>query len=265
MATQISRGSSTTTTTLQGYPRSSTREAFKLNPCTGKRQSPIGLCTPGRGQRLERARADLNMHGYDIPFSQYEVKDSNAVLRVQPLGAIQPSVSGSGLPGRFLLHDLHFHVGLDDTYGSEHTVDGKPFAMEAHFVHYNDQFRSFEEAVTEKDGLAVISVLFKLSDHKSPESLQAIMSAMESPGSSKVAPLVLSQMLPGIPPTSYYLYSGSLTTPPWSENVTWVVCTQTLEVTSAALARFRKNASGKCKGNIRPTQPLGEREVILCA
>nr|XP_050046866.2 carbonic anhydrase 3-like [Dermacentor andersoni] len=90
------------------------------------------------------------MHGYDVPFSQYEVNDRNAVLRVQPLGAIQPSGSGSGLPGRFLLHDLHFHIGLDNTYGSEHTVDGKPFAMEDHFVHYNDQFRSFEEAVTEK-------------------------------------------------------------------------------------------------------------------
>ncbi|XP_049520822.1 carbonic anhydrase 1-like [Dermacentor silvarum] len=263
MTAQILRRSSTTTTTLQG-----------------RWQSPVGLCTPGRGERVERARADLNMHGYHVPFTKYEVKDTNIGLRVRPLGAIQPRVTGSGLPGRFLLHNLHFHVGLDDTCGSEHTIDGEKFAMEAHFVHYSDRFRSFKRAATERDGLVVISVLFKLSDDKSPESLQAIISAMESPERRKVrlnicsaitlntfnfeAPLILSQMLPGVPPTSYFLYPGSLTTPPWSENVTWVVCTQTLEVTPASLARFRKNAAVRCKGNIRPIQPLGGRQVILC-
>ncbi|XP_037514787.2 carbonic anhydrase 2-like [Rhipicephalus sanguineus] len=186
------------------------------------------------------------------------------MVRVRPLGAAQPSLKGTGLPGRFLLHDLHFHAGLDDSCGSEHSMDGKAFAMEAHFVHYNDQFSSFEEARTERDGLAVIAVLFKLSYDKCPESLHAIISAMDSSERSKDAPLFLSHMLPGIPPTSYFLYSGSLTSPPYTENVTWVVCTQALDVTSAALARFRETASANSKGNIRPTQPIGDRKVILC-
>ncbi|KAL1414338.1 hypothetical protein MTO96_007578 [Rhipicephalus appendiculatus] len=274
MATQILRGQSTTTTSaLEGYSGNSTREGFKLNPCTGKRQSPIELSTPRRSKKLERARADLRMHGYDGPFPQYEVKDEFGI-RVRPLGGLQPSLKGTGLPGRFLLHDLHFHAGLDDSCGSEHTMDGKSFAMEAHFVHYNDQFRSFEEASLERDGLAVIAVLFKLSYDKCPESLHAVISAMDSSERSKektggtcierMLRSFLSQMLPGIPPTSYFLYSGSLTSPPYSENVTWVVCTQTLDVTSAALARFRENASANSKGNIRPTQPIGDRKVILC-
>ncbi|KAH8042173.1 hypothetical protein HPB51_021257 [Rhipicephalus microplus] len=193
-----------------GYSGSSARKEFKLNPCTGRRQSPIELSTPRRSEKLQRARADLRMHGYDGPFSQYKVNDTEFGVKLRVLGGLQPSLKGTGLPGRFLLHNLHFHAGLDDSCGSEHTMDGKTFAMED-------------------------------------------------------TPLFLSQMLPGIPPTSYFLYSGSLTLPPYTENVTWMVCTQTLDVTSEALARFRDSASANSKGNIRPTQPIGDRKVILCS
>ncbi|XP_075745563.1 carbonic anhydrase 1-like isoform X2 [Rhipicephalus microplus] len=266
MAAQVLRGQSTTTTTaLEGYSGSSAREKFKLNPCTGRRQSPIELSTPRRSEKLQRARADLRMHRYDGPFSQYKVKDTEFGVKVRVLGGLQPSLKGTGLPGRFLLHNLHFHAGLDDSCGSEHTMDGKTFAMEAHFVHYNDQFSSLEEASMERDGLAVIAVFFKLSYDKCPDTLHTIISAMDSPEKSKDTPLFLSQMLPGIPPTSYFLYSGSLTLPPYTENVTWMVCTQTLDVTSEALARFRDSASANSKGNIRPTQPIGDRKVILCS
>ncbi|XP_075745566.1 uncharacterized protein LOC142803719 isoform X3 [Rhipicephalus microplus] len=131
MAAQVLRGQSTTTTTaLEGYSGSSAREKFKLNPCTGRRQSPIELSTPRRSEKLQRARADLRMHRYDGPFSQYKVKDTEFGVKVRVLGGLQPSLKGTGLPGRFLLHNLHFHAGLDDSCGSEHTMDGKTFAME---------------------------------------------------------------------------------------------------------------------------------------
>ena len=40
----------------------------------------------------------------------------------------------------FCLDSLHFHWGSSDLYGSEHTVDGGSFPLEAHFVHYSWYF-----------------------------------------------------------------------------------------------------------------------------
>ena len=40
------------------------------------------------------------------------------------------SVSGGGLPTTYYATQFHFHWGSDDSKGSEHTVDGKPYPME---------------------------------------------------------------------------------------------------------------------------------------
>ena len=49
------------------------------------------------------------------------------------------NVTGTPLEAdsKFLLWQFHFHWGKDDTQGSEHTVNGREFPMEVHFVHGN--------------------------------------------------------------------------------------------------------------------------------
>ena len=59
--------------------------------------------------------------------------------------------------------------------------------------------------------------------------------------------------------STYFNYSGSLTTPPCSEEVNWMVMAQPIEVSSAQIEKFRTRYSG----NNRPVQSLHDRQVRL--
>ena len=52
-----------------------------------------------------------------------------------------PFLFAGGLPARYQFHGLHFHWGPDNA-GSEHTFEGKAFAMELHLVHFNTEYGS---------------------------------------------------------------------------------------------------------------------------
>jgi carbonic anhydrase len=57
---------------------------------------------------------------------------------------------------------------------------------------------------------------------------------------------------------AYTTYSGSLTTPPCSENVTWFVLGQTGHVSPEQVAKFQQLMHGNTN---RPVQPLGTRQL----
>ena len=59
--------------------------------------------------------------------------------------------------------------------------------------------------------------------------------------------------------STYFSYSGSLTTPPCSEKVNWMVMAQPIEVSKEQIERFRTRYSG----NNRPVQPLHDRRIRL--
>ena len=79
------------------------------------------------------------------------------------------SVDGGGLPSPYTLHSIHFHWSTDDRFGSEHTVDGRSFPLEAHFVHVRHG-HTLSSATQAIDGLAVIGVNFELSDRLRPDT-----------------------------------------------------------------------------------------------
>ena len=73
-------------------------------------------------------------------------------------------MSGADLPGKFIFAQGHFHWGNKSSVGSEHTVGGKRFPLELHLVHYNSKYLTIKEALKYGDGLAVLSVLFEISE-----------------------------------------------------------------------------------------------------
>ena len=102
---------------------------------------------------------------------------------------------------KYKLLQVHFHRP------SEHTIGGKNFPMEAHFVHRNDA-----------GGLAVVGVL--MAEGKPNTAFGKIvktMPAAEGPAVKADAAIDPHAMLPHR--LSYFRYSGSLTTPPCSEVV----------------------------------------------
>ncbi len=137
------------------------------------------------------------------------------------------------------LLQFHFHTP------SEETFNGKPYPMEAHFVHKNAS-----------GGLSVVAVLFK--EGKANATLAPVLSALPAEGS----PVKLDSFNPAavLPSTqTYYQYAGSLTTPPCSDGVHWQVLKTSVELSKQQIAAFRK----LYPMNARPVQPLNGRIVQL--
>uniref|UniRef100_A0A452TRD5 Carbonic anhydrase n=1 Tax=Ursus maritimus TaxID=29073 RepID=A0A452TRD5_URSMA len=184
-------------------------------------------------------------------------------------------ISGGPLENHYRLKQCHFHWGAANERGSEHTVDDRVYPAELHLVHWNSvKYRSYKEALTGENGVAVIGVFLKVilprlsRQAKLGPSMQwNIRKAISTPGARAVmGPFQPARLLPAC--RDYWTYAGSLTTPPLSESVTWVIQKQPIEVARRQLAAFRSllfSALGEEEhsmvDNYRPLQPLMNRKV----
>ncbi len=142
----------------------------------------------------------------------------------------------------YTLKQFHFH------HPSEHTIDGKQFPLEAHFVHASS------------DGdLAVIGVMF-LEGSANP-NLDAIWAT--APGREGKAAVAFNIDAAAFMPASgsAFRYEGSLTTPPCSETVHWTVMATPVTASPSQLAAF----GALFPHNARPVQPLNRRYVLKTA
>ncbi|BES91867.1 anhydrase [Nesidiocoris tenuis] len=176
-------------------------------------------------------------------------------------------ISGGILGDRiYSFQQIHWHWGSNNN-GSEHTVNGKRYSMEQHFVFYNTES---ENPVEDKHGIVVIA-LFYTRSKISNSQLEPVLNsgALGEPGETikKEGGLSLYSFLPHIGGKGkFWSYKGSLTTPPCSENVLWIIFPTPRPVSSIQLKRFTtlKNFQGDfVKRNVRPTQPLNRRKVEL--
>jgi carbonic anhydrase len=198
----------------------------------GGEQSPIDIRDPIKAQlgalniTWDKTTDTIVNNGHTI---QVNIGDSS-VLSI-----------GDGRNYRLL--QFHFH------HPSEHLIAGKSFPMEVHFVHANPA-----------GSLAVIGVM--MTTGRANAVFNKIVSTMpdkEGPAVKADPAINPNGLLPG--PRSYYRYSGSLTTPPCSETVDWLLLTEPLQVADADVARFAKLYSM----NARPAQKLNRRFVLRSA
>jgi carbonic anhydrase len=140
----------------------------------------------------------------------------------------------------YSLVQFHFHAP------SEHTVNGEHYPMEMHFVHASQDGRLavmgfFVEEGMENQGLAPLWA--RLPHGNGAEATV--------PVSAELA----NHILPGKGPIWYY--SGSLTTPPCSEGVSWFVRKDPIQMSSAQIKEFTDVYSH----NNRPVQDLNDRKL----
>ena len=140
------------------------------------------------------------------------------------------------------LVQYHFHAP------SEHTIDGRHFPLEVHLVHKS------------MDGdLAVVGALFTEGEHD--QLWDAVLSALpDGPGDDRHLEnlnLDTTELRPA--PTTYYRYMGSLTTPPCSENVRWIVSAEVREISPEQMATI----VSRLHDNNRPVQALNARTLRL--
>lgn len=200
---------------------------------SGKNQSPVNI---------ETAKAiNANLPAIKFNYSMlmpHEIINTGNAIRVELGMGSDIAVDDQ----EFELKHFDFHVP------SETTVNGKSFPMEALFHHEN------------KDGEAtIVSMMFVPGeeDHtinKLWEQLPMEAGKSERLTAKALRPIETTQKMDG-----YYRYNGSLTTPPCTEGVRWLVLKQPMKVSNAQLAKI-KNAL-KTPNN-RPVQALNARQIF---
>jgi len=145
------------------------------------------------------------------------------------------------LDATYELKQFHFHSP------SEHQRNGKNMPAEIHFVHADDDGHLAVVAVFVTEGAA----------HSTISQLWGALPGKDGESNELGTPISASDLLPSA--ASYDFYQGSLTTPPCSEGVRWLVMKEPITMSPDQITAL-KNAIGF--DNNRPVQPLNGRVVL---
>ncbi|CAH8857108.1 unnamed protein product [Trichobilharzia szidati] len=233
----------------------------------GKMQSPISIST--KHLVFDSNLTPLKMSGSDKQID-VEIVNTGQDLQVKILDS-ETSVVFSEGP---LVYDYKFFgalikFGSTSERGSDHQIDGVAFPAELQLYAFNFVlYPNYSVALSKPNGLAVISVFFKIGDQSSAD-MAALLSTAEQvqlKGQLKrLNGLILDAILPSI--LQYMTYQGSLPFPACYETVTWIILNQPIIITETQLKSLRKlriapfHGSGSMADNYRTVQKLNNRSV----
>lgn len=216
---------------------------------TGKTQSPINITkkvtkADDQSLKVEYQPAEMNIVDdgqTDITLGKKQILflDGHGVQLNFPSSGVAENIILNG--ERYRLIQFHFHSP------SENTLRGQGFPMEIHFVHQG-----------ENGHVAVIGVFVK-GGNENPDIQKIIDNLPEDEGKEHI--VKNEQISPaGLLPDKrgYYYFAGSLTTPPCSEGLNWVVMENPITASPSQIAMLRKAAGG---ANARPVQSLNGRAI----
>ena len=195
----------------------------------GQRQSPVDISGNTRNMSSHMVMA------YHASTTTIQNNGHTVVVTPKDGGGVE--IDGN----LFTLKQFHFHSP------SEHAINGHATALEAHFVHQDA-----------KGHYLVISVMSDIG--AADPMLASLWTYLPSdPGQPVPLPDLLinaQDLMPGT--EDFYVYSGSLTTPPCTEEVTWMVFSSPLTVSAEQADAFQRLIGP----NARPLQPAHGRDFL---
>ena len=200
----------------------------EFGACAGKNQSPIDV-TGTIDAKLKPVRFSYMAGGH-------EVVNNGHTIQVNVEEGSHIVVDGI----QFNLKQFHFHAP------SENHISGKSYPLEAHLVH------------ADKDGnLAVVAAVY--NEDKANATIAAAWNQMPKAEGKSTLPTKISAS--GLLPKNrdYYRYNGSLTTPPCTEGVRWIVMKKPMTVSKEQLKAFQEILGFS---NNRPIQPANARPIL---
>jgi carbonic anhydrase len=206
----------------------------KLKPefaacAAGKRQSPIDI--------KDGAKLELEPIRFDYKPSPLRIVDNGHTVQVNYTEGSTIVVAGE----RFELTQFHFHKP------SEERINGKLYDMVVHLVHRSAEGR-----------LAVVAVLFESGPFQNT-FVKGLWPHLPLEAGREIVPLDVTidvnELLPA--QRTYYTFMGSLTTPPCTEGVLWLVMKNPVPITAEQVAVFGKLYAM----NARPGQPGNARLI----
>ncbi|KAJ6638389.1 Carbonic anhydrase 2 [Pseudolycoriella hygida] len=226
----------------------------------GRRQSPIDLAEDAS---VVGYYPYLSFINYTQPIQNAKVRNTGHSLQIDITDGQEYLMTGGGLKGTYMMDQMHFH------WASEHTLNNERYGLELHIVSHEKRFGTFAEAVKNKNGIAVLGILFHVSDAHNID-LKNILDSAEpiknGVGQSSLikAPLAPADFLPKNR-NSFFRYEGSLTTPTCDEAVVWTVLTETVPFAMLQIERFKEttdDVGAQLTNNYRQLQRLNSRPLV---
>jgi len=215
----------------EGGPPNWGRLKPEFNVCAiGKRQSPINI------EETATLRGPAEPIQFDYLPSTASVVNNGHTIQVDVVGDNSITVRGTN----YKLLQFHFH------HPSEERVNFRSFSMVVHLVHRSPEGQ-----------LAVVAVL--LDPGEANALIHKVWTYMPLDSGDRVrmpaGVLNLNELLPK--DQRYYQFIGSLTTPPCTEGVLWLVLKQPVAISRDQLRLF----SQLFPNNARPVQPVNGRAI----
>ena len=213
---------------------------------TGRAQSPIAV---DLSQTSYTSYPTFSFSkSYDQSMKFRVLKQAGQTISITPILAESQvlTVSGGCLSGVFTFQSVHLHWPR-----SEHTFLKHDYIAEAHFIHQK----------VGTDEIAVFAFFFTSTKAPSEEEQDTISSwdrVFESGNNTSVTIVGgLASMMAGNK-NRFIHYAGSLTTPPCTEGVLWILVASSIKMGDTALSRMQSEI---ISSNYRATQPLYGRSV----
>ena len=204
--------------------------------CGGRVQTPINILTANTIQSSQLSDVIFNYNPFNM-----KIVDNGHTVQVIADNTITNSISIDGVTYNFLQFHYHTH--------SEHEINGITDQMEIHLVH--------QDPIT--SNLAVIGLMINATSATDNTFIQSYLQNFPSEEYVEVATstsLNLNALLPTN--RNYYTYTGSLTTPPCSQGLKWIILKEKIAISLNQLNGFQERHDI----NARPIQPLNGRIVL---
>ncbi|XP_044068192.1 receptor-type tyrosine-protein phosphatase gamma-like isoform X2 [Siniperca chuatsi] len=250
--------------------------ASAYTECRERNQSPINILD--QDTKVSTEYQELTLEGFDTESSN-KTSMKNTGKTVAIMLKDDYFVRGAGLPGRFKAEKVEFHWGPSNgSEGSEHSINGRRYPVEMQIYMYNsDDFDSLSAALREKRIIAAMAVFFQVGGKDNPAVdpiIHGLKGVVHHEKETVLEPFVLKDLLPSSL-GSYYRYTGSLTTPPCSKVVEWIIFSRPIYVSYKQLEAFYSIFTTEqqdhvksveyLRSNFRPIQSLDNRQVFKSA